>query len=289
MPAGGTGNITAEPLLASASHLSSGSPCRGVGNVAYASGTDIDGEAWLSPPSIGCDEYYSGSATGLLTVAVNANWTYVPVGLGVELKGLILGRASVNVWDFGDGLVSSNRLCVSHSWSVPGTYPVVLTAYNESNPGGVSATVTVQVVTQVIHYVSLDSVAPSAPYSSWETAATNIQDAVDAASVPGALVLVSNGVYQTGGRAVYGSMTNRVAITKVLTVQSVNGPEVTIIRGYQVPGFTNFGGAIRCAYMTNGAVLNGFTLTNGATISQWADPIKDTAVAASGASQPARQ
>ena len=37
---------------------------------------------------------------------------------------------------------------------------MVLRAYNDSNPGGVSATVTVQVLTQPIHYVSLDSAAP---------------------------------------------------------------------------------------------------------------------------------
>ncbi len=190
----------------------------------------------------------------------------MPVGFEVELQGLILGRASANVWDFGDGVLASNRLCTTHSWSVPGTYPVVLTAYNDSNPGGVSATVTVHVVTQPIHYVSLDSHAPSAPYSSWETAATNIQDAVDTASMPGALVLVSNGVYQTGGSAVYGAMTNRVAVTKLLTVQSLNGPDVTIIEGYQVPDMTNGDGAVRCVYLTKRAVLSGFTLTKGATL-----------------------
>ena len=183
----------------------------------------------------------------------------------VEVSGLIWGRASASAWDFGDGAVVSNRPYASHSWSIPGTYPVVLTAYNESNPGGVSTTVTVQVVTQPIHYVTLNSVTPTAPYSSWETAATSIQQAIDASSVVGALVLVSNGVYQTGGRAVYGSMPNRVAVTKVVTVQSVNGPDVTIIKGFQVPGTTNGTSAIRCAYLANGAVLSGFTLANGAT------------------------
>ena len=106
----------------------------------------------------------------------------------------------------------SNRPYASHAWVAPGDYPVVLRAYNESNPGGVSATVTVRVVTQGA-LRGAGSANPVPPYSSWATAATNIQDAVDAATVPGALVLVTNGVYATGGRAVYGTMTNRVAVT----------------------------------------------------------------------------
>ncbi len=113
-------------------------------------------------------------------------------------------------------------------------------------------------------YVNVNNPSPSSPYDTFATAATRIQDAIDVA-VAGDLILVTNGVYQTGSRAVYGTMPNRVALTKSVTVQSINGPDVTIIQGYRVPGTTNGTSAIRCAYLTNGAVLSGFTLTNGAT------------------------
>src|SRR5207249_1561825 len=198
-------------------------------------GLDIDGESWANPASIGCDEYHLGALTGPLTVGIAAAYTNVSVGFAVDFAALIDGRTSASRWEFGDGTEVSNRPYASHAWTVAGDYLVVLRAYNEDQPAGVSASVTVRVVAQPVHYVAEDNLTPVAPYSSWTTAATTIQDGVDAVSVPGALVLVTNGVYGSGGRLVYGLITNRVAVTKPVQVASVNGPAVTVIQGYQVP------------------------------------------------------
>jgi hypothetical protein len=125
------------------------------------------------------------------------------------------------------------------------------------------ASLSLNVIAATTHYVDLNSPSPTPPYTSWLTAATNIQLAVNL-SVLGDTVLVTNGVYQTGGINAAGS--NRVAVTRPITVSSVNGPSVTVIHGYQSPSTTNGTSALRCVYLTSGATLSGFTLTHGATI-----------------------
>src|SRR6476659_887672 len=80
-------------------------------------------------------------------------------------------------------------------------------------------------------YVDVNNSSPAFPYSSWETAATNIQNAIDAASA-GETIWVTNGVYATGTRVIAEAFSiNLVAVTTAVTVQSVNGPAVTRIQG----------------------------------------------------------
>jgi hypothetical protein len=88
---------------------------------------------------------------------------------------------------------------------------------------------------------------------------------VDAAAA-GDEVVVTDGIYATGGRpAGTNILANRVAVEKPLTLHSVNGPQFTIIQGHQTTDNDIESGAFRCVYLSSGANLSGFTLTNGMT------------------------
>jgi hypothetical protein len=111
-----------------------------------------------------------------------------------------------------------------------------------------------------VHYVDASGNNPIPPYSDWATASKTIQDAIDISS-SGDLIWVTNGVYASGGRPMDTALMNRVAIDKALTVQSVNGPAVTVIEG---ANGTNAPGLARGVWMTNNAVISGFTIRGGA-------------------------
>src|SRR5947207_2278780 len=89
-------------------------------------------------------------------------------------------------------------------------------------------------------YVDQNNTNARLPYTTWSTAATNIQDAV-AVAVAGDDVVATNGTYAGG-----------VSINKPLTVRSVSGPQFTTISG---------GGP--CVSLASNARLSGFTVTGG--------------------------
>ncbi len=122
---------------------------------------------------------------------------------------------------------------------------------------------------QTIHYVQTNSPAPASPFTNWFTAAHDIQSAIDAAA-EGDFVLVTNGIYSSGGKALDTTyyLTNRIVVANGVHVQSANGPAVTTIVGAGPLGSN----AVRCAYLFTNASLSGFTLTNGHTRSVWMNP-----------------
>jgi PKD domain/Immunoglobulin I-set domain len=259
----GLGNIAVDPLLlADGVHLSSNSPCRAAGINTAVSGADIDGQSWSNPPSIGCDEWQPMPVIGAQpTYQINSpayGLTFNVIAAGQTPFVYFWGKDGTPVQDNGHRINSGTANLVINNF-VPddaGLYQVIV-----SNTFGV---VTSQVAQVVIHTVDAAGANPVAPYSTWATAATNIQDAINIAAA-GDIVLVTNGVYATGGKVEAGDLTNRVAVDKPITVTSVNGYAATVIKGAGDPTSTNGPGAVRCAWLTDGATLNGFTLLNGAT------------------------
>ena len=167
--------------------------------------------------------------------------------------------------------VISNQPFAAHSWAVAGTYFVELRAYNATHIGGVTASVEVHVVDEAVHFAKDGHTNAVAPYDSWETAASTIQDAIDAAHTVGSLVWVAAGTYDTGTVLSEGGRVNRIAITNYVVVRSVDGPEHTSIVGVPYSGFS----AVRCAYVGPHAVLSGFTLTNGNATTHRPEPWLD--------------
>ncbi len=122
-------------------------------------------------------------------------------------------------------------------------------------------------------YVIKDNAGSAVPYDTLDNAASNIQTVIDyAGTVAGETVLVAAATYDAGGVTNWPAgtlLTNRVAITKAITVRSANNdPANTIIKGAWDPADVNHGlgpAAVRCVYMVANSKLTGFTLYKGAT------------------------
>lgn len=102
---------------------------------------------------------------------------------------------------------------------------------------------------------------------SWAAAKRTLQAGVDISNT-GDTVLVAPGIYDEGMTVTPGGwLSNRVVVTKSITLQSTGGAAATVIKGAKDPtgGTTGLGSnAVRCVYMNLGT-LKGFTLTGGAT------------------------
>ena len=269
MPAGAN-NITNPPGIVSTldPRLLPGAAVIGQGtNQAWmAAGVDADGAPRIAGASvdIGAFEFVSElECTGALYAAVSCAYTQAPAGFSVPFEARVTGRAQGYEWDFGDGTRATGGCVVGHAFAAAGIFPVVLTVSNLA--GSVAATVSVTIVEADCELFVRPGGSDAAAGTNWATAFATIQAAVDAASL-GCTIWVTNGVYASGGRAVEAGLTNRVAVDKVVTVRSVNGPAFTAIVGAGGAGGGAGTGAVRCVWLAAGARLDGFTLTNGFTL-----------------------
>ena len=204
----------------------------------------------LLPPAIATqpiNQYVllGGNAAFTVNAAGDAPLSYRWFGQGVPLSddGRVSGTAT-------------NRLTVQNVQAADaGAYQVVIT-----NAWGAVTSSVATLTIATARYVNVNNSSPSAPYTSWATAATVIQNAIDAADV-GDWIFVTSGVYPTGGRVVLGTKWNRVVMTNQVTVIAVNGPRVTTILGDVPPNHHTYG--TRCVWLGSGSTLSGFTVSSG--------------------------
>lgn len=109
------------------------------------------------------------------------------------------------------------------------------------------------------YYAAQNGQTPASPYTSWETAASNIQDAVNVAT--NATVWVGAGRYTIPPNGVvYNTITNVVYINRPLTLRSSNGaPASVIIDGAGTSRCVNIAYGVST---TNRFVLSGLTISN---------------------------
>ncbi len=111
------------------------------------------------------------------------------------------------------------------------------------------------------HFAAQNGQEPAWPYTSLNTAASNIQEALHAAA-DGATVWVDDGVYYAPPQAINNLGTNVVSITNAVALHSIHGHAAAIINGGGSNRCVDFSvAAASCAF--GPAVLDGFTLTNG--------------------------
>ena len=251
----GEGNISGDPQFADPSNgdyrLLPGSPCIDAGqNEGWMTAeTDRYGGTRLvgGKVDLGAHEYSTGS---LVCNAIadrqegvapftNVITAYVD---GTNTSGLTYR------WDIiTNGVVSYSILgqtAITNVFTNIGSYTVSLTM---SNAVGESDTVLKKNYIRIgppTVYVSTNG-SHTSPFSSWATAATNIQDAVDIGT-KGTTALVTNGVY---------ALADQIIVSNGVTLLSVKGWTNTIVVG---------GESNRCFLISHeDAILDGFLITGG--------------------------
>jgi parallel beta-helix repeat protein len=177
---------------------------------------------------------------------------YVPLQMtDFSINGINNGNVFVTMMISNSATGDAVFFTATNDWTAP---PVTITSGTNiiwvlgTNTYGFTFVGSVSLIrvgpSGVTNYVSLAGTNVW-PYTSWTTAATNLQAAI-AAACPGNIVLVSNGTYNCSAS---------IVIDRDITVCSLSGTDQTIIDGRS---------AVRCFVLRSpNAVLTGFTITNG--------------------------
>ena len=195
-------------LKASSAAVEAGKACE------FAVGTDLDGNDRTGGtlPDVGCYECVSED----FAVSFVAQGTR-----GVGFADMTFTATPANQagdvsywWNFGDGseLLFADTPTVSHRYESAGSYTVSLEARDGNYVEAREVQRDVVTVMQAEIYVKADSANPQPPYSSPETAATRIEDALSVA-LDGCVILVCPGEYQLSGTVNLGGVLRIAGLT----------------------------------------------------------------------------
>lgn len=199
-------------------------------------------------PDMGAFESQEKIEGVVASINVKANAGRVPFEAEFIVNAVGDTVGAEYVWDFGDGAVGTGANPF-HTYTVPGSYDVSLTVVN----GGAGDRCHVSkedciLAIPYVCYVSTNGLH-QAPFSTWETAATNVTIALGMNSKE---VVVSNGTYLVESTG--------VSPQKDVILRSVNGPLVTTLD----TGLTTTRDNRRLVSLQQeGAVVSGFTLRHG--------------------------
>jgi len=257
----GTGNITTDPRFASASTrnyaLRPGSPCIDSGaNVATITndlpGTTrpLDGNGvGGATHDMGCYEAATYNA-GTFRCGFTCS-TYEGFGsIQVVFTSYVAGTNTTITWygwDFNnDGtqeLQGPSFSVVTNTFGI-GTHTIRLTVTNSIGQGAQAIQVNDVRIKSDTAYVKIGG-GHISPYETWAKAATNLQAALDSGATT---IYVTNGNHKVAAE---------IALSRKLTIRSINGPSVTTVARTGGSSFNVF-------YMNHAeSVLDGVTVTNG--------------------------
>lgn len=229
------------------------SPCIRAGEaLAWMAGaTDAAGEPRIAPtaavPDIGAFTTPAGVLACYFSLSPSSGLAPLQVAFSATAEGTEAADIDYH-WDFdGDDSTDSSSASpeASFTYDAIGSFSPTLAVSNRVT-GAFATCVKPRAVTvaSTTIYVSTNGTA-TAPYSTLETAAATIADAL-AMSADGVTILVGPGTYE---------ITSTIDLSAPIALRSLEGPEETVI---------DAGGGCRVASISHeGAVISGFTLANG--------------------------